>query len=284
MTTTSFTRWLDGWEPPPTVVDDAMDPAPLLALAAALDRVPPDPAAVPPLWHWLYFARWPPTDELGHDGHPTAGPLLPPVPERTRVFGGGRVTFRAPLRCSVPAQRRSTVDRWTIKEGRSGTMLLVTEHHEIEQGGNVVLVEEHDLVYRSGPAPGRTFTELSPAEPVTDWPWQTSLPTSPVVLFRMSALTANSHRIHYDHPYVTSVEGYPGLVVHGPLLAIAMVSLVADADPGRSVASLSFRLHRPVFAGERVLVTGRPADASAELAVVGHDGEPRASATVELIM
>lgn len=282
MTEKPFTRWIEGWEPKATVVDDAMDTAPLHALAAALDRPAPPGAIVPPLWHWLYFLRWARTDELGGDGHPSDGPLLPPVPDRTRMFGGGRVSFAAPLRCSVPARRRSSVDRWTVKEGRTGAMLLVTERHEVEQDGAVVLVEEHDLVYRSGPVPARRFAEPSRTAPVVDAPWQAPLRTGPVVLFRVSALTANSHRIHYDWPYVTSVEGYPGLVVHGPLLAIAMADLAADRNPDKTMTALSFRLRRPVFADEAVVVTGQPGDRSATLAVIGDDGEPRATAQAEI--
>ncbi len=278
MTTEPFTQWLETWEPPETVVDDTLDPAPLHALAAALDRPVPSGGTVPPLWHWLYFLRWPRAEELGGDGHPTAGPLLPPVPDRTRMFGGGRVTFAAPLRCSVPARRRSSVARWTVKEGRTGAMLFVTERHEVEQGGAVALVEEHDLVYRSGPTPARTFGALSTSTPAVDAPWRSPLRVDPVVLFRMSALTANSHRIHYDWPYATCAEGYPALVVHGPLLALSMAALAMDHTPDRAMTAMSFRLRRPVFADEAIVVTGQPLDGAAKLAVAGDDGEPRATA------
>ncbi len=279
---TAFSSSLDGWDPPATVVDDPIDPAPLHALAAALDRDPPSGGVVPPLWHWVYFVRWDPTRDLGSDGHPLAGPLLPPVPERTRVFGGGRVEFSAQLRCSIPARLRTSVSRRHVKKGRTGTMLVVTERRQVEQAGAVVLVEERDLVYRSGGNPKRALAPVRPDAGVTsDAPWQAPLRTDPVLLFRFSALTGNSHRIHYDRSYATSVEGYPDLVVHGPLLALAMADLAADRVPDRRMAAIRFRLRQPAFAGEPVLVTGHPDHAFANLAIVGADSQARATAEVE---
>ena len=287
LSSVDFDAVLAGWDPPPTTTDDPMDRAPSDALAAILDR-PPPVAVLPPLWHWVYFLRWPRTEALGPDGHPAGGEFLPPIPERTRMFVGGRLEVTAGLQFGVPAHRRSAVTDWTVKVGRSGTMLLVTVRHEIEQGGKVALVDEQDLMYRSGgaaarPAPGappRSTASPPSTWPSSDAPWQEPFAAAPVLLFRFSALTANSHRIHYDQPYATGVEGYPGLVVHGPLLAVALAGLAGRRAPDRTVAALRYRFLRPVFAGDPVLLTGRPAAAGADLAVVGADGQPTAEAAV----
>lgn len=272
-----FARWLDGWDPPASVVEDAMNPASLLALAATLDRPPPRESTVPLLWHWLYFLRWAPTNQLGPDGHPTSGPLLPPIPGRSRIFGGARFVVRAPLRCAVPARRRSVVAHWTVKQGRTGTMLLVTERHEIEQAGTLVLEEEIDVIYRSGPALAQVARDRSTFTPVaSDATWQAPFRASSALLFRFSALTANTHRIHYDWRYATTIEGYQGLVVHGPLLAIAMVALAMDHHPTHAITALDLRMRRPVFADEPVLVTGQPTGRnSVLLAIIGDDAEKR---------
>jgi 3-methylfumaryl-CoA hydratase len=287
---------LAGWDPPPVTADDAMDPMPGTALAAALDRPPPSGGVLPPLWHWLHFLHWPRTDALGADGHPADGDFLPPIPDRTRMFAGGRLQVLAALRTGAPARRRATVVGRTVKEGRSGPMLFVTVRHEIEQGGKVALVDEQDLMYRSGPAPARPAApppasqspEHQPPEyqspqhqPARDeWPWREAFVAGPVLLFRFSALTANSHRIHYDHPYVTAVEGYPGLVVHGPLLAVLMAGLVGGHEPQREVASIRYRFLRPVFAGDEAAVVGRPVVDGAEAAVLGADGAVSARSEV----
>jgi hydroxyacyl-ACP dehydratase HTD2-like protein with hotdog domain len=280
--TSDLGRWLDGWDPAPTTAEDPMDAAPAAALAAAVDR-PPPATSLPPLWHWLHFLHWPPTGALGPDGHPAAGELVPPIPERTRMFVGGRLEILTGLRLGMPARRRSAVSHWTVKTGRSGTMLLVTVRNEVEQGGKVAVVDEQDLMYRSGPSARRPEPVAAPAGtelPTSDATWQRPFTAGPVLLFRFSALTANSHRIHYDRPYAADVEGYPGLVVHGPLLAVVLAGLVADHAPDAVVTSMRYRFGRPVFAGDPILLTGRPGPGGAELAVVAADGSPSAQADV----
>jgi hydroxyacyl-ACP dehydratase HTD2-like protein with hotdog domain len=285
LNTVDLNTVLAGWDPPPTTTEDPLDPAPSRALAAVLDQPPPT-GVLPPLWHWMHFLSWPRTDALGPDGHPAGGEFLPPIPERTRMFVGGRLEIGAGLRLGTPARRRSALTDWTVKVGRTGTMLLVTVRHEIEQGGKVALVDEQDLMYRSGvaasrPAPAAAPSSTAPpAPPSSDAPWQESFAAGPVLLFRFSALTANSHRIHYDQPYATGVEGYPGLVVHGPLLAVLLAGLAGRHAPDRTVAAMRYRFARPVFAGDAVLLTGRPEAAGAELAVLAGDGQPSAQAHV----
>jgi 3-methylfumaryl-CoA hydratase len=277
-----FHDWLADWHPLPVSGHDAMDPGPVRALSALFDQDPPASAVLPPLWHWLYFLHWPPTGDLGPDGHPLVGPALPPIPDRTRMFVGGRLRHYAGLVTGEAAIRHSEVVDRTVKQGHSGTMLFVTVRHQIEQGGTVALVDEQDLMYRSGAVAPTVSqaTDRPTGPPSSDAAWQQPFSAGPVTLFRFSALTANSHRIHYDHPYATGVEGYPGLVVHGPLLAMAMAGLAVARAQSRPVATMGYRFLRPVFSGDPTLIIGRPSGDEAQLAVVGPDGQPRAEADV----
>jgi|GEM_PF-68241 len=256
-------RTADGWHPAPLRDGDPLPAAPAAALSAVLDlpeSVAPEGAALPPLWHWLHFLAWPRERELGEDGHPGGGHFLPPLPDRRRMFAGGRLEVRAPLIVGTPAERVSTLAKTEAKTGRTGPMLFVTVRSEISQRGSLRLVEEQDIVYRIGDGrPPLAGPDLDlDGEARSDAPWQLGLRPDSRLLFRYSALTANAHRIHYDQPYVTGTEGYPGLVVHGPLLAMLMLELARRNAPGRTVRSLSYRLKKPVFAGEHVLACGGP--------------------------
>ncbi|OLR91371.1 FAS1-like dehydratase domain-containing protein [Actinokineospora bangkokensis] len=253
---------VDGWSPAPVRAEDRLTAAPGLAFSAALDQPAPPTGTIPPLWHWFHFLDWPPTRALGPDGHPLTGHFLPPLPDRRRMIAGGRVSWRSPLRVGRTATRTSTLQGVEVKTGRTGDMVFVTVRHEISQDDNLCLVEEQDTVYRSGDKP-RDFER--PERPVhSNSPWQLRFRADPALLFRVSALTANSHRIHYDERYARRVERYPGLVVHGPLLALLMAELPRRA--GETLSSLRYRLKKPVFLNDEVLVAGGPDGA---LSVVG---------------
>ncbi|MFF5010930.1 MaoC family dehydratase N-terminal domain-containing protein [Streptomyces phaeochromogenes] len=299
-------RHLDSWSPAPVTARDVIAAAPVAALGAVLDQetqettVDSDGEELPPLWHWLHFLDWPAQRELGADGHPAHGHFLPPIPDRRRMFAGGRAEFTAPLRVGAPAARTSSLAKTEIKQGKSGEMAFVTVRHEISQGGQVCVVEEQDLVYRSGSGSGSGRGEderrhadlaldLADAETV-DAPWQLAVRPSPTLLFRYSALTANAHRIHYDEPYARDVEGYPGLVVHGPLLVMLMLELARRNAPLRRVRTLTYRLRKPVFAGEHVLALGGPAsepelagDGPAQLRIATRRDERHATAEVSFV-
>ncbi|WP_280885278.1 hypothetical protein [Streptomyces sp. LBL] len=256
----------------------------MAALSATLDLS--DTAAkagdpLPALWQWLYFLSWPAGRELGADGHPLNGHFLPPLPHRQRMWAGGRCEITEPLRLGEPAERISSLGTVTAKQGRTGEMLFVTERREFRQHGRTCLVEEQDIVYRSGRSAGEHPAGIDEsAFPDTDAPWQLPLRADPALLFRFSALTANAHRIHYDSPYCQGEEGYPGLVVHGPLLALLMLELARRHAPQRRLRSLSYRLRRPVFAGERLLACGTRVDDRAELRIATHREERHATAEV----
>lgn len=251
---------LAGWAPEPVTVTELLDPAPSARLHGVLDLPGPAPAAgdeLPPWWQWLHFLEWRPGADLGEDGHPAGGHFYPPIPDRRRMIAGGRAVRQAPLLLGREATRTTSLARLRVVDARSGPLALLTLRHELVQGGVTCLVEEADLAYRSGDGGVR------PARPVPvgdDVPAAERFVGDAVLLFRFSALTGNAHRIHYDEPYVTGVERYPGLVVHGPLLAILLARSASGLAGGRAPDELSFRLSAPVFTGDAVRVSSRWAD------------------------
>ncbi|MET8637783.1 MaoC family dehydratase N-terminal domain-containing protein [Streptomyces sp. NPDC004680] len=254
------------WRPEPVEATEFVTAAPVRALAGLFDQPVPalgvgDP--LPPLWHWLYVLDRPAQADLGEDGHPRdGGHFLPPLPDRRRMFGGGRLEFRAPIRIGDLLTRRSEVARVRVRHGGSGWLLLATVRHEYVVHGEIRTVEEQDLVYRQtggAPAP-EPVGEAVPAAPtaVPGGPWSFTLRPDPTLLFRFSALTYNAHRIHYDRDYVRDVEGYPDLVVHGPLLALSLLELPRRWAPERAVTAFAFRSRAPLFAPRDIEVTGVP--------------------------
>ncbi len=237
---------------------DTITAAPLAALAATLDRDDPAPAAgsaVPPLWHWLYFLPTARPSELGPDGHPRRGGFLPPVALPRRMWAGGRLRFERPLRVGEVATRNSRIADVSAKEARSGPLVFVTVRHEISTGAGVALEEDHDIVYRGLPAPGAVAAPL-PAP--RDETFARRIVPDDVLLFRYSALTFNGHRIHYDRRYVTEVEGYPGLIVHGPLIATLLLDLLRREHADAVVARFDFKAVSPLFDLHPFEVCGRP--------------------------
>ncbi len=238
---------------------DRIAPGPVNALAATLDRADPparpgDP--LPPLWHWLYFLQAAPRSQLGPDGHPRRGGFLPPVALPRRMWAGGRLWFHRPLRIGTDLSRVSRVVDISHKRGRSGDLVFVTVRHEIADDEGLALTEEHDIAYRDIAAPG---SAAPPATPAPDGHvWIREVVPDPVLLFRYSALTFNGHRIHYDRRYATGLEGYPGLVVHGPLIATLLLDLVRDQLPRAHIAGFEFRARRPLFDTAPFFVCGRP--------------------------
>lgn len=246
---------LDDWLNKETVTEDAITAFPLTAMAATLDREESGDT-IPPLWHWLYFLPIAPMSGTGPDGHPKRGDFLPPVPLPRRMWAGGRLTFHAPLKVGEHAKRTSTIANIEDKTGRSGRLVFVTVQHAIEAGGELKLEEEHDIVYRGAPQEGTRAPQ--PALAPEGETWRRTIDADAVMLFRYSALTFNAHRIHYDYPYVTQVEGYPGLIVHGPLIATLLVDLVRRELPNVTLQSFAFKALRPTFAGQPFTVCGKP--------------------------
>lgn len=262
---------------------DTLDPWPAAALTAALDRDdPPGPGEpLPPFWHHLYFLPTVAASETGPDGHPRRGGFLPPVPLPRRMWAGGRLAWTRPLRIGETLERISTVRAVELKRGRSGPLVFVLVEHRFLSADETVLVEEHDIVYREPPKP-----EDAVPPPLAPAPgsWRRSWRPDPVLLFRYSALTYNGHRIHYDHPYVTGVEGYPGLIVHGPLLATFMLDLLRRERPGAFLRRFDFRATAPLFADRELTVHGDPegANGTVRLWITGPEGGLAMLGTAEL--
>jgi 3-methylfumaryl-CoA hydratase len=272
---TGISEIIAGWAPGPAETTETITAGPAVALSRLLDlepavAAPGDP--LPPLWHWLYFLDRPASSELGPDGHPAAGHFMPPIPQRRRMYAGCRASYTGAFRCGDEITRRSELADATVKQGRTGELLFVTVRSVFTSAGAVIATEEQDMVYLSGPpAPGAT----GPRRPVPEedgGPWRIQIVPDPVLLFRFSALTYNAHRIHYDAAYATGVEGHPGLVVHGPLLALLCFELPRRHAPRQRVTQLSFRARSPVYVGQRCTVTGGPSDDGCAMRVAGPDG------------
>jgi len=242
-----FSSWVGRTE----ICDDNLDPGHAQRVALSLDE-PLDPQGpLPLLWHWAFFVHGEPYARLGRDGHPQQDAFLPPVGSRNRMWAGGRIRFHAPLAVGRPAQRVSRIAEIVDKTGRTGRLQFMTVVHEYTQGGVLCIAEEQDIVYRE-PAP----PVLQGVKPAPDAQWTQTVNPDPVRLFRYSAVTFNGHRIHYDDRYAREVEGYPGLVVHGPLIATLMARAFTRAHPDLAVQSLSYRGLRPLIAPRAFQVGG----------------------------
>ena len=205
------------------------------------EQAPAHGEPLPPLWTWCFFQDPVAETQLGSDGHPARGGFLPPADNRNRMWAGGRVEFLAPLRVGGEAHRCSTILRVEEKQGRSGALLFVTVRHDYSQDGTLCVREEQDIVYRE-PTPPKGASG-TPCDPGT---WSETVTPTPTLLFRYSAVTFNGHRIHYDHPYVTATEGYPGLVVHGPLIATLNLRAFLRANPTAHLRRYAYRSLRPL--------------------------------------
>ncbi|MBX9946430.1 MAG: MaoC family dehydratase N-terminal domain-containing protein [Reyranella sp.] len=250
---------LKDWVGRTQAVEDFVAPFPVRALAATFDEKDPDPRngdPLPPLWHWLYFLDAAPQSKIGPDGHAERGDFLPPVPLPRRMWAGSRFSFDGePIRIGETVTRTSTIKSVEPKTGSTGAMVFVTVRHAIASARGPSFVEEHDIVYREAARPGEKAREPKPAP--ADATWHRTVAADPVLLFRFSALTFNGHRIHYDQPYVTGTEGYPGLIVHGPLMGLLQMELARRSNPGRTAARFEFRALSPVFAGAAFTVGAR---------------------------
>ena len=243
--------------------DDVVTVAPLVSLAALLDRDDPLPRAgepAPPLAHWLYFLPAHRQSEAGPDGHLAHGGFLPPLDLPRRMWAGSRLEFLKPLKVGAEVSRVSTIKSVQAKQGRSGALAFITVRHELSDADGAVLTDEHDIVFRDE---GALASEPDPAR--TDEDWCREIAPTPLLLFRYSAVTFNGHRIHYDLPYATQVEGYPGLVVHGPLTATLLVDLLMREKPGVTLRTFAFRARRPLYDIATFEICGKAAGGTAWL-------------------
>ena len=279
---------LQSWSGRTETLSDDITAAPVRALSATLDRDDPAPVAgtvLPPLWHWLYFLPHHRQSEIGPDGHAQRGGFLPPVPLPRRMWAGGRLQWELsnPLKVGDVVRRISRIASVTHKAGRTGDLLFVLVQHEVHNAQGLALTEEHDIVYRAAAQPGDPVPSPTAAE--TGAAWQRVVTPDDVLLFRYSALTFNGHRIHYDRRYVTEVEGYPGLIVHGPLIATLLVDLVRRQAPAAVLKSFSFKALRPTFDLHPFQLNGQPSEdgKTVRLWAQDHAGWLTMQASAELV-
>lgn len=253
---------LRSWIGRTETLTDMVTPAPVRALNATLDR---DTASdrpgdsVPDCWHWLYFLPAHRQSEIGPDGHAKRGGFLPPIPLPRRMWAGSQLRFHAPLLIGQSIERTSRIADVRVKEGRTGPLVFVNVDHEIRAEGQLAISERHDIVYREMPRSGELNPAGVPAPEAAQW--SRTIEPDDVLLFRYSALTFNGHRIHYDRRYVTEVEGYPGLIVHGPLIATLLLDLLRRELPDAQVKTFTFRAFKPLFDVAPFMVCGRQEDA-----------------------
>ena len=276
---------LQQWVGKSETLRDQVVPLPVSGMSATLDRDDAAPQAgteLPPLWHWLYFLPQALAREIGPDGHPKRGGFLPPVPLPRRMWAGGRLTWEEGNRLKVgdTITRTSTIESVTHKSGRTGEMVFVLVKHLISNERGLAITEEHDIVYRAAAQPGEKAPPPTAAE--TGAAWRREITPDPVLLFRYSALTFNGHRIHYDRSYVTQEEGYPGLIVHGPLIATLLVDLVRREAPGAFVKKFSFKAVRPTFDLNPFWLNGQREGQSVKLWGNDFEGALTMQATAEL--
>jgi 3-methylfumaryl-CoA hydratase len=255
---------------------------PVAALTATFDRSEPEPVqgdAIPPGWHWLYFLEAKPPSELGPDGHPKRGGFLPPVPLPRRMWAGGRLDFRRPLYVGEALRRDSEILAVEPKHGKSGSLVFVTVRHTVFSGGELAVVEEHDIVYRDAAKAGDPAPQAKAAPASAQW--RRELTPDAVMLFRFSALTFNGHRIHYDIDYAKHEEHYPGLIVHGPMQTLLMLDLCRRNDK-RPVQKLDYRALHPVFHDASMTVNGNAAGDKIELWTANHAGSYAMTGTATL--
>ena len=235
---------------------------------------------LPPLWHWFYFLPRARQSALDVDGHPQRGGFLPPIPFPRRMFAGARLRFHASLRLGTSATREGEIRNVVMKSGRSGSLAFVTVGYRVLQDGVLCIEEEQDIVYRESGAPVHAPVIL-PRPEAADGRWMRTITPDARLLFRFSALTFNAHRIHYDRPYATSEEGYPGLVVHGPLTAMLLADLVRR-NTASPMTAFSFRGLAPLFDLAPFHLTGIADGASVSLEALGPDHAPALSASAVL--
>ncbi len=271
-TLTHLQTWLGKTE----LLTDDVQASALRRWHATLDHAVASVAAgtsLPPLSHWLYFLPQHLQSEVGADGHARTGGFLPPVPLPRRMWAGSQVRWEPgnPMQVGDAVQRQSHIASVQHKAGRTGDLVFVQVVHAVHNARGLALTETQDLVYRAVPQAGDPVPAPTAAE--RNAPWQRDIRADEALLFRYSALTFNGHRIHYDRPYATEIESYPGLVVHGPLIATLLLDLVRRHAPQAQVLSFQFKAVRPIFDVHAFTLCGRPSADGRQVLLWAHDHE-----------
>ena len=249
-----FEDWIGRTE----TAEDILTPRMAAHMAASLGARSVEPGdALPVGWQWMVCADGPAAGELARDGLPERSGILPPITLPRRMWAGGNMRFHQPLRVGEKVRRTTKIKDITFKEGRSGAIAFVKIGFAYSGEQGLAIEEQQDIAFRAERKPGEALPPpvAAPCEAL----WRRTIEPDPVLLFRYSALTFNSHRIHYDQPYVTEVEGYPGLLVHGPLIATLLFDLMRR-NTDKAPAQLSYRAMRPLFDTAPFEVCGAPSE------------------------
>ncbi|MGV1683908.1 FAS1-like dehydratase domain-containing protein [Sphingopyxis sp. NJF-3] len=257
---------------------DLLTPGALARFRATIDSAETGAVAAQAI-HWCLCLPDAPTATLGADGHPLRADaedsFMPPIPLPRRMWAASDVRFLAPIRAGALVTRRSTIAAIREKTGSSGQLVFVEVDHDTHADDVLAVHERQTIVFReaaTAAAPPSPPAPATGAPDLSDWSWRRTLVPSEAMLFRYSALTFNSHRIHYDRPYATEAEAYRGLVVHGPLTATLLLDLAQRELGANALASFTMRAQAPAFAGEPLHLVGRVAESGWEMAAIGPDG------------
>src|SRR5256714_1944868 len=248
------------------VDEDVATEAPLEAIVATFDReedAPREGEAIPGGWLIGFFLSTARTATLAAEGLPAGTGVLPKLPLPRRMYAGTRITFHAPLRVGDRLRRETELTDLQVREGGTGTLIVTTQTRRISTPRGLAITEDYDTVFREEVKPGAKSGIPKRDEVPANLPWRRTITAGPVALFRFSALTGNPHRIHYDRPYAMEVEGYPGLVVHGPFTQACLTNFVRDQNPGRSIRTFSMRARAPLFDTAPFDLVGRPTEGGA---------------------
>lgn len=243
------------------VEEDVATAAPLKAIVATFDRpeaAPGDGEAIPPGWHIGYFLSMAPQASLAADGLPTGAGVLPPMPLPRRMYAGCRQTFHADIRVGDKLTRETELTDIQVRQGGTGTLIFTTQTRKISTPRGLALTEHYETAFREEVKPGAQSGIPKRDEPPAGLPWRRTITTNAVSLFRFSAITFNPHRIHYDKPYAMEVEGYPGLVVHGPYSQHCLIDFVRDMNKGRRITAFNMRAKAPLFEHAPFELVGGP--------------------------
>lgn len=258
----NYSNWIGKKE----IQNDYSDDRPVAMMQALLSETDKTPADLPHLYHWFYFLPLVNGQDLAVDGHPKKGGFLPPIPFPKRMWAGSRLEFIRPIVAHQSLRRESEILKVELKHGKSGDMYFVTVQHSIYAENELAIIEEQDIVYRDISNQVHSTAQKQPEQSETKVSdYQKNFPIDPVTLFRYSAVTFNSHRIHYDRPYAIQDEGYPGLVVHGPLLATLLIHYFKKEHPKKNIRHFEFRAVTPVFDFDDFQICGRIAQENGEL-------------------